>query len=491
MKKKNNFGFSLIEIMLVLVIMATFTMLKMNDIKQEMLNIKSENTAQQIKQVASATNAFINLNYEKITSLNNAPKLNMSCDKTTSLCNISLKSLVDLNLLPSGYNNKNIASSDFKILLKREGELPNYMVNGIVYLNEEIKNEGKFDPVLNGSILRNLGIDGGISKNNEINGYGGSWKRKLIDYKLPNKNNLLMMNVGYSANMYSVYLRRDGTLPMTGNLNLGNNSINNIKDINMTGALVGNSINANTGNVKNLNTENIINKIKFDSSGINLLTGSNTFSGQTTINGTYFNINTNDTTFSKNVAINGVLNAKGASNFNGVSTFNNQSNFNGNVVANKNVDLGTVKVNNTLNINGKTTMNNSLDIKNGGTISLSNGSIIASGNITSSGNVNANYLKANSTNVAGSACSELGTISKNKEGMILSCVSGKWSQISGSKPKIDIYRVRSYQTVTADACMVSSISTNSGGGSCNADDIDNRKWNLHGSGCRIVCMTWQ
>jgi hypothetical protein len=29
--------------------------------------------------------------------------------------------------------------------------------------------------------------------------------------------------------MYSVYLRRDGTLPMTGDLNMGGKNINNVK----------------------------------------------------------------------------------------------------------------------------------------------------------------------------------------------------------------------------------------------------------------------
>lgn len=38
--------------------------------------------------------------------------------------------------------------------------------------------------------------------------------------------------------MYSVYLRRDGTLPMTGDLNMGGKSINNAKDITAAGTMM-------------------------------------------------------------------------------------------------------------------------------------------------------------------------------------------------------------------------------------------------------------
>lgn len=37
--------------------------------------------------------------------------------------------------------------------------------------------------------------------------------------------------------MYSVYLRRNGTLLMTGDLNMGGKSINNVKDITAAGTV--------------------------------------------------------------------------------------------------------------------------------------------------------------------------------------------------------------------------------------------------------------
>lgn len=47
---------------------------------------------------------------------------------------------------------------------------------------------------------------------------------------------MLAFRVGYNSALYALYLRRDGTLPMTGNLNMGGHSIINVKDITAAGA---------------------------------------------------------------------------------------------------------------------------------------------------------------------------------------------------------------------------------------------------------------
>ncbi|MDA6200858.1 shufflon protein, partial [Escherichia coli] len=57
-----------------------------------------------------------------------------------------------------------------------------------------------------------------------------------------NFNNITMAGqltyrVGYNSALYSVFLRRDGTLPMTGELNMGGNNISNAKDITASGMI--------------------------------------------------------------------------------------------------------------------------------------------------------------------------------------------------------------------------------------------------------------
>ena len=76
----------------------------------------------------------------------------------------------------------------------------------------------------------------GMSRATKIaSGYGGQWSENSGNYSNITDGGLLAYRVGYNSSMYSVYLRRDGTLPMTGDLNLGGKSIKNIQDITASG----------------------------------------------------------------------------------------------------------------------------------------------------------------------------------------------------------------------------------------------------------------
>lgn len=84
--------------------------------------------------------------------------------------------------------------------------------------------------------MQAAGVDSGMSKAaTTMSGYSGSWSSASADFSSINKAGLLGYRVGYDSSMYSVYLRRDGTLPMTGDLNMGGNDINNAKDITASG----------------------------------------------------------------------------------------------------------------------------------------------------------------------------------------------------------------------------------------------------------------
>ncbi|SUH16568.1 prepilin-type N- cleavage/methylation domain-containing protein [Salmonella enterica subsp. enterica] len=74
-------------------------------------------------------------------------------------------------------------------------------------------------------------------------GYGGQWSENSGNYSNITDGGLLAYRVGYNSSMYSVYLRRDGTLPMTGDLNLGGKSIKNIQDITASGTTTTGALN--------------------------------------------------------------------------------------------------------------------------------------------------------------------------------------------------------------------------------------------------------
>ncbi|SQC93855.1 Uncharacterised protein [Cedecea neteri] len=87
-----------------------------------------------------------------------------------------------------------------------------------------------------GKSMQTAGIDSGVSKlTSTVSGYGGQWSEKASDYNNITSTGLLAYRVGYNSAMYSVYLRRDGTLPMTGDLNMGTKNIYNADNITASG----------------------------------------------------------------------------------------------------------------------------------------------------------------------------------------------------------------------------------------------------------------
>lgn len=447
MKKHNlkgiKIGFSLIEIMLVLSIVIVFTSFKLLEIQKETETLLSKNVAEQMKSVAAATNAYINLNYENLIALKSDAQSGLTCEASKQLCNLTLSTLKKSHLLPNAVNNKSLLGPDYKIVLKRDGVAPNYMINGLVYMDEPAKKDSKnsYDKIFNGMVLQQAGPDAGIIENNKINGYKGSWLANVSSYGIPNKNGLLGMNVGYSANMYSVYLRRDGTLPMMGNLNLGNNDINNAKNITSTGVINSNKLVVNKANSKDLTSDNIKTNTSLTANGLNVL------NGQTTINGEYFNVNSNSTIFTKDVAIKGDLKVDKTAQFDGFAKFN------GSILAsNSTADLGTLKVNDALTVKGNSNLEGEVtmgvfgkDVK------------AADGNLTAKGNLEASLLIPKSTVVLGAVCQPKGAIAQDNIGSLLSCQNGKWNAI---KAKTEFY------VADRRRCFTSNLVT--GGCSCSS-----------------------
>lgn len=414
-KKK---GLSLLEVFLAIGIVLGLSTIKTLELKQEADNILGDNVAAQMKTIAGATNAFINLNYEDLIGLKSDQAKGIACDTGTKICTITMKSLANNMLLPNNFTQRTLLNSNYNIKLKREGVAPNYMINGIVYMDQPVqKYSDRSDAVLSGMIIKKAGIDAGISNNGNMQGLGGSWNTKLADFSIPNKNGLIGMNVGYTANMYSVYLRRDGTLPMTGDLNLDTHNINNISNLNITGTLTTANLKSKTGNIDNINSKNIINKDKFQSTGTNVL------EGQTTVNGEYLKVDTTNSTFNKAVVLKDTLEVGKT------ATFNGSSKFNGTIVATgTTANLGNVNVKDNLNVKGKTTIDNEVEIGSPTGLNVN----IKNGNILAKGNVQANLLVPQNVAVINTVCSIKGAIAQDSKGGILSCQSGRWTMPKGT-----------------------------------------------------------
>lgn len=234
-------GFSLLELVLVLGVSSALSLVKFEDMTHDAENLKASAAGQQIKQIGDAVDGYINIRYDKLSTLVSSTSQSSdpgprTCDTGTGICTITSQTLVNEGLLPASYVSRNSFGSDYTIQLKRTGTNPNYVINGVVETNNPWNEGGKTRYDLLGKAMQSAGIDSGMSKStNQISGYNGSWSYTSTDFPSITQNGVLGYRVGYDSAMYSVYLRRDGTLPMTGDLNMGGNNINNAKNITASG----------------------------------------------------------------------------------------------------------------------------------------------------------------------------------------------------------------------------------------------------------------
>ncbi|EMT3708814.1 shufflon system plasmid conjugative transfer pilus tip adhesin PilV, partial [Escherichia coli] len=181
----------------------------------------------------------MNLRYDKLSTL--TPSSSQSNDPgprtcNTSECEITYQTLINEGLLPVSYSGINIYKSPYKILLKRGGTAPNYVINGLVVATTAWIEGGKTRYDLLGKAMQTAGIDSGMTQSTTvISGMQGQWQESSSNFSNITGSGLLGFRTGFNSTLYSIYLRRDGTLPMTGDLNMGGNNINNAKNITASG----------------------------------------------------------------------------------------------------------------------------------------------------------------------------------------------------------------------------------------------------------------
>ncbi|BBT70506.1 hypothetical protein WP8S18E06_18050 [Klebsiella sp. WP8-S18-ESBL-06] len=194
---------------------------------------------QQMKQIGEAVNGYINIRYDKLSTLSNAAGTGTDPGPRTcsgSVCEITYQTLINEGLLPSTYTGTNANKSSYKIILKRDGTSPNFVINGLITTSTAWIEGGKTRYDLLGNAMQTAGIDSGMTKTTSIaSGHSGQWSETSANFNNITSAGQLAFRVGFNSALYSVYLRRDGTLPMTGDLNLDGHNINNVAALNATG----------------------------------------------------------------------------------------------------------------------------------------------------------------------------------------------------------------------------------------------------------------
>ena len=234
--RKIKNGFTLIEILLVIGVIMIMSIIKVRDINNDTEDMQAKILSSQIQTVAEATNAFLVLKYNELSTLSSP---GVSCNTGANTCNITLQNLSDNALLPPNFSSNTIFGNPYEIQLKRTGTAPNYMISGLVLTKGNKNTENTPSLVFLGKVLRDIGRDGGLNKTTgQIIGTSNGWSANSTLFPiLSNKVNYIGSAVGTLSGAYYVYLRRDGTLPMTGDLNMDGHNINNVNNLNATGVI--------------------------------------------------------------------------------------------------------------------------------------------------------------------------------------------------------------------------------------------------------------
>lgn len=398
--------------------------------KAEQETIMANTVGSQVKQVGEAVNRYISIRYDKLSTLTSSSS--QSSDPGPRICNtnsceITYQTLISEGFLPASYIGINAQKSTYKIILRRDGIAPNYVINGLVTTTSAWSEGGKTRYDLLGKAMWAAEIDSGVTQSAiKASGYQGQWSETSATYNNITATGLLAYRVGYDSSMYSFYLRRDGTLPMTGELNMGNRSIINAADITASGRVVSGEFQS-TGNTS--------------VGGRLIVVGSSSLSGDTTIG--------KNLAVGGNTQVSGTINAVGTLSGATVSssgeTYTNgwfRTMGDGGIYFQKYgggwnmTDVNTIQAYAGKNISIVAGIYGSYIHSSGNIVSAGQvtGDTVVSGGRTQVGE----YLQINGQAQQGGACSPNGLIGRTLNGNIISCVNGGWKSPNGGLKRIFI-----------------------------------------------------
>lgn len=484
-------GFSLIETLLVLGIIIAISALSLIGIRNNNERMQAQAAGQQIKQVGQGLNAYIALRYDALGS--HVPGVddcvadtggNTGCWRNpanpgyrkcvnvtiagipTKRCTITSETLRMNSLVPNSFGGLNSWGSEYEYEILVSGSAPNLIIDGMVTTKSPYTSGSVVRYDLLGEAMMAAGADSGMTRNSptRADGYNGSWaedNRFSTVYTLGQ----LAYRVGYGSQAYNVYLRRDGSLPMTGNMNMDGHDIVGVGTIDANGVITNNQVvRDNTRNAIIFGPDSTSTpRATIGTSGTGTATDLTLRSGTTgkvsieDVAGNQGNLQAGNITTTNLVASTGII-SQGTLQVSGNTTLSNLATT-GTITANGNISTGANMYANTFRVgaagaaNGAVLFNNALYLNNGGTnrgfvltpadntITLANAT-----NLYTSGNIRAGTLDVDTTfrvgnDIAissgvypaiGSACTNTGsniTIRRSASGGIVQCMAGTWKSM--------------------------------------------------------------
>lgn len=218
-------GFTLVEVGLVLIIVTILAAYKLREESNELRMAVAKAQGEQLKVAGKGLYNYALSNFSQI--VNDAAVTGVANPNAPTI-----DELKALGHLESGFNASNFYGGTYQFTIGKSPSTctTNCNIAGLAYTSTPIRNpiDNQVDGALIGQAINAIGADGGASTKSAsaIQGKGGGWSANNPAGAV---TGILAMRVGEgSALDLSAYLRRDGTMPMTGNLDMGGQSIENL-----------------------------------------------------------------------------------------------------------------------------------------------------------------------------------------------------------------------------------------------------------------------
>ncbi|NRF83853.1 hypothetical protein HQ619_07920 [Burkholderia gladioli] len=152
----------------------------------------------------------------------------------------TMAELQAINVIPSGFSTVSAYGAPYQVALAKIPSgcvAPACDIGGVVYIGGAITDPSTGKPMTLEDAAAAIGGDGGYSDTitpGTLTGMNGSWADAN---PLGNAAGVLAMRVGYGSSGWSAYVRRDGSLPMEGDLSFkgttgDTHNINNVATVN-------------------------------------------------------------------------------------------------------------------------------------------------------------------------------------------------------------------------------------------------------------------
>ena len=241
LKKIKQKGFTLIELMLVLGIATIMGLVAFQSAKRDSEYQVSNAAATQMQELNAALTKHITNNYPTLLASGRA--------------SVTIADLQAERLLPAVYLNATPFGGTISMeVVSTGGTKPT--LSGLITTTPWTDGAGNVRYDLLGAAIRKIGAQGGVSYyvNNAISGLNGGWS--ALQGNAANQftnitaaGQLAIRSYGDTLGYDNVYLRRDGSLPMLGNLDMGFHDINNAVNISANGWIYANHIAANDATI--------------------------------------------------------------------------------------------------------------------------------------------------------------------------------------------------------------------------------------------------